>query len=61
MDISQLSTVMAMQDLGIQVNMAAMKLGKEMIQQNGEQLVASIKDMEYSIKPHNGNNIDIAI
>ena len=61
MDIAQLSTAKDRQDLGTAVSMAVMKLGKDVIEQNGSQLVASMKDMERSINPHIGNNIDTTI
>ena len=61
MDIAQLSTAMAMQNTSVEVSMAVMKMGKELIEQNGSQITNMMKQMELSINPHIGSNIDVTL
>lgn len=61
MDIAQLSTAMAMQNTSVEVSVAVMKMGKELIEQNGSQITNMMKQMELSINPHIGSNIDVTL
>ncbi|ADZ84699.1 YjfB family protein [Cellulosilyticum sp. ST5] len=61
MDIAQLSTAMAMQNTSVEVSVAVMKMGKELVEQNGSQITNMMKQMELSINPHIGSNIDVTL
>ncbi len=61
MDIAQLSTAMAMQNTSVEVSVAVMKMGKELVEQNGGQITNMMKQMELSINPHIGSNIDVTL
>lgn len=61
MDIAQLSTAMAMQNTSVEVSVAVMKMGKELVEQNGSQITNMMKQKELSINPHIGSNIDVTL
>lgn len=61
MDIAALSMSMANNDLAAQVSIAVLKMGQDMIQDNGGQMVDMIKQMEHSVQPHIGGTIDISL
>lgn len=61
MDIAQLSTTMAMQNTNLQVGITVMKMGKDVVEQNGLGMIQMMKQMELSINPHIGSNIDVTL
>ena len=61
MDIAQLSTAMAMQNTSVQVGIAVMNMGKDVVEQNGAGMIQMMKQMELSINPHIGSNIDVTL
>lgn len=61
MDIAQLSTAIAMQNTNLQVGTAVMKLGKDLVEQNGVDMIQMMKQMELSINPYIGSNIDVTL
>lgn len=66
MDIAQLSTALASQELSTAVNMAVTKLTMNSVEQNGANLVNLMQDtttqqMELSVNPNLGSQIDIRL
>lgn len=61
MDIASLSTALASQELSTAVSMAVTKLTMDSIEQNGANLAESMKQMELSVNPNVGSNIDIRL
>lgn len=61
MDIASLSTALASQELSTAVSMAVTKLTMDSIEQNGTNLAESMKQMELSVNPNVGSNIDIRL
>lgn len=61
MDIAALSTALAQQDLGAAVGVAVAKLTMDTVEQNGNNLAESLKQMELSVNPNLGSNIDIRL
>ena len=61
MDIAALSTALAQQDLGTAVGVAVAKLTMDTVEQNGANLAESLKQMEISVNPNLGSNIDIRL
>ncbi len=61
MDIAQLSTTMAMQNTSLEIGIAIMKMGKDVVEQNGTEMLHMMKQMELSINPHIGSNIDVTL
>ncbi|MBP3886666.1 MAG: YjfB family protein [Cellulosilyticum sp.] len=61
MDIAALSTALAQQDLGTAVGVAVAKLTMDTAEQNGANLAESLKQMELSVNPNLGSNIDIRL
>lgn len=61
MDIAQLSTAIAMQNTNLKVDIAVMKMGKDVVEQNGAGMVEMMKQLELSIHPHIGSNIDVTL
>lgn len=61
MDIASLSMAMANNQLATQVSMATMKLVKDQMSISGSQMVEQIKQMNVSLDPNLGQNIDISI
>ena len=52
---------MAMQNTSVEVSVAVMKMGKELVEQNGSQITNMMKQMELYINPHIGSNIDVTL
>ncbi|MDF2594799.1 MAG: putative motility protein [Clostridia bacterium] len=61
MDIAALSTLMAMQDTGTAVGLAVTKMTMDLSEQNSIQMTEMMKNMEVSVNPHIGTNIDIKL
>lgn len=61
MDIAALSTLMAMQDTGTAVDLAVTKMTMDLSEQNSTQMIEMMKNMEVSVNPHIGTNIDIKL
>jgi hypothetical protein len=61
MDIAALSTLMAMQDTGAAVSLAVTKMTMDLSEQNSIQTIEMMENMEVSVNPHIGANIDIKL
>jgi hypothetical protein len=61
MDIAALSTLMAMQDTGAAVSLAVTKMTMDLSEQNSIQTIEMMENMEASVNPHIGANIDIKL
>lgn len=61
MDIAQLSSSMSQFSIGTQVGIALTSMQMDMVEQTGAQLDSMLKQMELSVNPHIGGNIDIRI
>ncbi|ONI45697.1 hypothetical protein AN642_01305 [Epulopiscium sp. SCG-B10WGA-EpuloA2] len=61
MDIAQLSSSMSQFSIGTQVGIALTSMQMDMVKQNGAQLDSMLKQMELSVNPHIGGNIDVRI
>jgi len=61
MDIAGISTLAAMKETGAAVGIAVTKMAMNMGEQGSAQMINMLKDMEISINPHLGANIDIKI
>lgn len=61
MDIAALSMSMSMQNLGTQVSIAVLNMGKQIMQDNSNQMMDMMKSMEQSVNPHVGSQIDISL
>lgn len=61
MDIAAASMALSQANVGEQVGIALMKMGKEQIEQNGANLIEDLKSMELSVNPNVGSQIDIRL
>ncbi len=63
MDIAALSTAMAQSKVITDVRFAVLNLAKDTMQQTSNELINMIKtsDIERSVNPHIGGNIDIKV
>lgn len=61
MDIAALSMSLSNMALSTQVGVAVMNLGKSQLEQTGGQLVQDLRNLELSVNPNVGSNIDITI
>ncbi|MBE6023100.1 MAG: putative motility protein [Cellulosilyticum sp.] len=61
MDIASLSMSLASQELGTAVGVALTKMNMETIEQNGAALVNQLSEMELSVNPNVGSQIDIRL
>lgn len=61
MGIASLSTSLAAMNTSTAVGMKVLELGKDLMEQTGAQTVEMMKQMELSVNPNLGSNIDISI
>jgi len=61
MDIAALSTSLATAELSTQVSVAVMNLVKDQTITLGEAMIEDMKQMELSVNPNLGSQIDISI
>lgn len=61
MDIAALSMSLSNMELGTQVSVAVMNLGKSQLEQTGGKLVQDLRNLELSVNPNVGSSIDISI
>lgn len=61
MDIAALSMAMSQANLNTQVDISLMKLVKDQVEVNAQDLVEQMKGLELSVNPNIGGNIDISI
>lgn len=61
MDIAALSGVMNRENIGLQVGVAVAKLAMNTGEQNTQVMTDMLKDMELSVNPNTGGNIDIKL
>ncbi|MDF2614440.1 MAG: putative motility protein [Clostridia bacterium] len=61
MDIAALSTLVAMKDTGTAVGLAVTKMAMNLSEQSGMQVTEMMKNMELSVNPYRGANVDIKL
>ena len=61
MDIAALSTSLAQAELGTKVSVAVMNLVKDQVTTLGQAMITDMKQMEQSVNPNLGSQIDIRI
>lgn len=61
MDIAALSMSLAQAELGTQVGIAVMKLVKDQSTTLGQTMIKDMKQMELSVHPNLGSQIDISV
>ncbi|PKM94938.1 MAG: putative motility protein [Firmicutes bacterium HGW-Firmicutes-1] len=68
MDIAALSAVMAKSSLAVQVGTSVLSINKDLMEQQGQALMTLLQaantatpNMEQSVSPHIGGNIDIKL
>lgn len=61
MDIAALSMSLAQVDLSAKVGMKVMGLMKEQVEMSGQSLIQDLQQMELSVNPNVGSQIDIKL
>ena len=61
MDIAALSMAMSQQNLGLQVGVAVTKLAMDTGEQSNQLMMDMMKQMEMSVNPNLGSQIDIKL
>ena len=61
MGVASLSTSLSMADVSNKANIKMLEMGKELMEQTGAQMLDMMKQMELSVNPNVGSNIDIRI